>query len=91
MAEQTTVEKSARTLAGRVVSDKMDKTITVLIERRVRHPVYGKVVTRSTKIKAHDEGNECRIGDLVSISETRPISRTKAWRLVEVIERAVQI
>lgn len=91
MAEQTTVETGARTLAGRVVSDKMDKTVTVLIERRVRHPVYGKVVTRSTKIKAHDEANECRIGDLVAIAETRPLSRTKAWRLVEVIERAVQI
>lgn len=91
MAEQTTVETGARTLSGRVVSDKMDKTVTVLIERRVRHPVYGKVVTRSTKIKAHDEANECRIGDLVAIAETRPLSRTKAWRLVEVIERAVQI
>lgn len=91
MAEQTTVETRARTLSGRVVSDKMDKTVTVLIERRVRHPVYGKVVTRSTKIKAHDEANECRIGDLVAIAETRPLSRTKAWRLVEVIERAVQI
>ncbi|MAS40936.1 MAG: 30S ribosomal protein S17 [Porticoccaceae bacterium] len=91
MAEQTTVETGARTLSGRVVSDRMDKTVTVLIERRVRHPVYGKVVTRSTKIKAHDEANECRIGDLVAIAETRPLSRTKAWRLVEVIERAVQI
>jgi small subunit ribosomal protein S17 len=91
MAEHTIVETGARTLSGRVVSDKMEKTVTVLIERRVRHPVYGKVVTRSTKIKAHDEGNECRIGDLVAIAETRPLSRTKAWRLVEVIERAVQI
>ena len=91
MAEQTTVETGARTLSGRVVSDRMDKTVTVLIERRVRHPVYGKVVTRSTKIKAHDEANECRVGDLVAIAETRPLSRTKAWRLVEVIERAVQI
>jgi small subunit ribosomal protein S17 len=90
MAEQA-VETRARTLSGRVVSDKMDKTITVLVERRVRHPVYGKVVTRTTKIKAHDEGNECRIGDLVTIAETRPLSRTKAWRLVEVIERAVQV
>lgn len=90
MAEKN-VESRARTLMGRVVSDKMDKTITVLVERRVRHPVYGKIVTRSTKIKAHDEVNECREGDLVAIAETRPLSRTKAWRLVEVVERAVQV
>ncbi len=91
MTEQQQVASKARTLAGRVVSDKMDKTITVLVERRVRHPVYGKIVTKSTKIKAHDEANECREGDLVAIAETRPLSRTKSWRLVEVIERAVQV
>ena len=90
MTEQN-VGSRARTLVGRVVSDKMDKTITVLVERRVRHPVYGKIVTKSTKIKAHDEINECRAGDLVAIAETRPLSRTKAWRLVEVVERAVQV
>ena len=86
-----TVESKARTLAGRVVSDKMNKTVTVLIERRVRHPMYGKIISRSTKIKAHDEHNQCRIGDLVTIAETRPLSRTKAWRLVEIVERAVEV
>lgn len=85
------VVSRARMLTGRVVSDKMEKTITVLVERRVRHPVYGKIVTKSTKIKAHDALNECREGDLVTIAETRPLSRTKAWRLVEVVERAVQV
>jgi small subunit ribosomal protein S17 len=86
-----TVESKARTLAGRVVSDKLAKTVTVLLERRVRHPMYVKIITRSTKIKAHDEHNQCHIGDLVTIAETRPLSRTKAWRLVEIVERAVEI
>ena len=81
-------EKKARTLSGRVVSDKMDKTVTVLIERRVKHPVYGKIINRSSKIKAHDEQNQCRIGDTVTISETRPISKSKSWKLVEVVERS---
>jgi small subunit ribosomal protein S17 len=85
------VASKGRTLAGRVISDKMDKTITVLIERRVRHPMYGKIVSRSTKIKAHDEDNQCHVGDLVTIAETRPISRTKAWRLVEIVERAAEV
>ena len=85
------VDKTARTLSGRVVSDKMDKTITVLIERRVKHPVYGKIISRSTKIKAHDENNQCRMGDLVSIEETRPISKSKAWALVEVVEKVAEI
>lgn len=84
-------EKKARTLSGKVVSDKMDKTVTVLVERRVKHPVYGKIINRSTKIKAHDEQNQCRIGDMVVIAETRPISKTKAWRLIEVVERAAVI
>ncbi len=84
-------EKTARTLSGRVVSDKMDKTITVLVERRVKHPVYGKIISRSTKIKAHDETNQCGIGDLVAIQETRPLSKTKAWALVEVIEKAAAV
>ncbi|MFA5494217.1 MAG: 30S ribosomal protein S17 [Porticoccaceae bacterium] len=84
-------EKTARTLSGRVVSDKMDKTITVLIERRVKHSVYGKIINRSTKVKAHDENNQCTIGDLVAIQETRPMSKTKAWALVEVIEKAASV
>src|SRR6267378_2803631 len=73
--------RTTRTLTGRVVSDKMDKTVTVLVERRVTHPMYGKIVTRSKKYHAHDEKNECGEGDLVVIEECRPISRTKAWRL----------
>jgi len=80
---------SARTLSGTIVSDKMDKTVTVLIERRVKHAVYGKFMTKSTKIKAHDENNDARMGDMVTIAECAPISRHKAWRLVDVIERAV--
>lgn len=73
---------------GKVVSDKMDKTIVVAIETLVRHPLYGKSVKRTTKFKAHDENNECRVGDRVKIMETRPLSREKRWRLVEIIERA---
>lgn len=84
----TEAQKTVRTLMGRVISDKMNKTITVLIERRVKHPIYGKYVKRSTKLHAHDETNQCRIGDTVSIRETRPLSKTKAWTLVEVVERA---
>ncbi|MBC6906599.1 30S ribosomal protein S17 [Saccharophagus sp. K07] len=83
--------KVVRTLTGRVVSDKMDKSIVVLIERRVKHPVYGKYVSRSSKLKAHDENNECRIGDLVTIAESRPISKTKSWKLVKIEERATAI
>jgi small subunit ribosomal protein S17 len=84
-------EKTVRTLTGRVVSDKMDKTITVLIERRVKHPIYGKYVKRSTKLHAHDESNQSKIGDKVSICETRPVAKTKSWALVEIIERAVEV
>jgi len=84
----TTAEKSARTLTGRVSSDKMDKTITVVVERLVRHAVYGKYLRRSTKLHAHDESNECRSGDLVMIEQCRPLAKTKAWRLVKVLERA---
>ncbi len=73
---------------GVVVSDKMDKTIVVAIQRRVRHPKYGKFVKKTTKLYAHDPENTCRVGDLVRIMETRPLSKTKCWRLVEVIERA---
>ena len=84
-------EKTVRTLTGRVVSDKMDKTITVLIERRVKHPIYGKYVKRSTKLHAHDETNQCHIGDKVTIREIRPLAKTKCWDLVEVVERAVEV
>ncbi len=81
-------EKTARTMSGRVVSDKMDKTITVLIERRVPHPVYGKYVRRSTKIHAHDQNNECKEGDTVVIEPCRPLAKTKSWRLVKILEKA---
>lgn len=81
-------ETTKRTLTGTVVSDKMDKSITVLIERRVKHPIYGKYMTRSTKLHVHDENNECRAGDKVEIVECRPVSKTKAWNLVRVVERA---
>ncbi|HOP16816.1 MAG TPA: 30S ribosomal protein S17 [Gammaproteobacteria bacterium] len=77
-----------RTLQGRVVSDKMDKSITVVIERRVKHPIYGKFVRRSTKVHAHDENNECQIGDLVVVEQCRPLSKTKKWRFIKLIERA---
>jgi small subunit ribosomal protein S17 len=80
--------KKIRTLIGRVVSDKMDKTITVAVERQVKHPIYKKYIKRSTKIHAHDEANECKEGDTVRIAETRPISKTKSWKLHEVVERA---
>ena len=73
---------------GVVVSDKMDKTITIAVKYRVRHPLYGKIMNRTTKIKAHDENNECGIGDTVRVMETRPLSRDKRWRLVEIIEKA---
>ena len=82
---------NASVLTGRVVSDKMDKSITVLIERLVRHPLYGKQLRGSTKIKAHDEDNVCQQGDLVRIKETRPISKTKSWTLVEVVEKVEKI
>ena len=77
-----------KTLTGRVVSARMDKTITVKVERRVRHPVYGKILTRSTKLHAHDENNDCGEGDLVVVEQSRPLSKTKTWRLVEILERA---
>lgn len=84
-------EKRTRLATGRVVSNKMDKTITVLIERRVKHPVYGKYITRSSKIHAHDESNQCGIGDTVTVAETRPISKSKTWNLVEVVESVTQV
>jgi small subunit ribosomal protein S17 len=81
-------EKTKRTVVGRVVSNKMDKTVSVAVERRIKHPMYGKYVRRTSKILAHDAGNECKEGDRVAISECRPISKRKAWTVVEVIERA---
>jgi small subunit ribosomal protein S17 len=84
-----TTEAQARTLTGRVVSNKMDKTVTVVVERRVQHPLYGKFITRSTKYHVHDEENTCQEGDLVQIKECRPISKTKSWQLYKVVERAV--
>ncbi len=86
MTEQN---KLTRTVTGRVISDKMNKTITVLVERKVPHPVYGKYVRRSTKIHAHDEQNECKQGDTVMIEECRPFAKTKAWRLVKVVEKVI--
>lgn len=86
MTQTTEQKKPQRRIVGRVVSNKANKTITVLIERRERHPIYGKYVRRSTKLHAHDENNQCKEGDLVAIVETRPLSATKHFRLVEVLE-----
>jgi small subunit ribosomal protein S17 len=87
--ESDTIERNARkTRIGMVVSDKMAKTVVVSIERRVQHPVYGKMVRRTKKLKAHDEQNEAKTGDTVRIMETRPLSKDKRWRVVEIIERA---
>ena len=91
MSETNTIEKSARTASGKVVSNKMDKTVTVLVERRVKHPVYGKYMTKSSKLHAHDESNECMPGDTVTIKEVSPISKMKTWALVSVDEKAVQV
>jgi small subunit ribosomal protein S17 len=83
------VERNHRkTRIGRVVSDKMEKTIVVAVEKKVRHPLYGKIVNRTTKFKAHDENNEAKINDRVLIMETRPLSKDKRWRLVEIVEKA---
>ena len=83
-------EQTVRTITGTVVSDKMDKSIVVLIERRVQHPLYGKSIRRSTKLHAHDENNTAKAGDVVTIKECRPMSKTKSWTLVEVIEAAAE-
>jgi len=80
--------KNTRTLVGKVVSDKRAKTITVLIERRTKHELYGKIVARTSKYHAHDETNECKLGDVVEISESRPISKTKAWVVTRLVEKA---
>jgi len=84
------VEQNGRTVTGRVVSDKMDRTVTVLVERQVKHPLYGKFIRRSSKLHAHDAENECREGDIVQIQQCRPLSKTKTWRLVKVVTRAAQ-
>ena len=81
-------KKLVRTLTGEVVSDKMEKSAVVMVERRVRPPLYGKYIRRSTKVHIHDENNECKQGDTVTIQECRPVSKTKTWKLVEVVERA---
>lgn len=83
------VERALRkTRVGKVVSDKMDKTVVVAIETSVKHPLYGKIIKRTYKLKAHDENNECKVGDKVKVMETRPLSKEKRWRLVEIVEKA---
>ncbi len=84
----TEENKTRRTIVGRVVSDKMDKTVSVAIERLIKHPVYGKYIRRTTKVLAHDASNECKPGDRVTISECKPISKNKSWAVVDVVERA---
>jgi len=84
----STMEAAKRTRVGRVVSDKADKTVTVMLERQVKHPLYGKYIKRSTKVHAHDQDNNCGQGDLVKISECRPLSKSKSWLVVEIMERA---
>ena len=87
----TETAKLTRTLTGTVTSDKMDKTVTVLVERRVKHPLYGKYVVESKKYHAHDEANQCGVGDKVEIAETRPLSKTKSWKVTRILEKAVII
>jgi small subunit ribosomal protein S17 len=91
MSTEKTDKKAARQLTGKVVSNKMQKTITVSVERYVPHPVYGKYQRRSTQYLAHDENGECREGDVVAIEECRPLSRHKSWRLVKIVQRAVRV
>jgi small subunit ribosomal protein S17 len=81
-------EQSTRTVQGRVVSNKMDKTITIAVERKVKHPIYGKFIKRTTKLHAHDETNQCNEGDVVTIRECRPLSKSKNWMLVEIVTKA---
>lgn len=90
-SEAQSTKKVQRTLTGSVTSDAMDKSITVMIERRIKHPVYGKYIKRSTKLHVHDENNECGKGDVVVIEQCRPMSKTKSWRLVEVVEKAATV
>ena len=88
MSDLNSVE---RALTGKVVSNSRDKTISVLVERRVRHPIYKKYIKRSTKVHAHDENNECGLGDVVRVAESKPFSKTKSWALVEIVEKSVEI
>ena len=88
MSDLNSVE---RALTGKVVSNSRDKTISVLVERRVRHPIYKKYIKRSTKVHAHDESNECGLGDVVRVTESKPFSKTKSWTLVEILEKSVEI
>ena len=81
-------ETNPAVLSGQVSSNKMDKSITVVIDRRERHPLYGKYIRKSTKVHAHDENNDCQIGDIVTVQQCRPLSKTKSWRLLEIVERA---
>jgi len=90
-AAQSGARSKARTVTGTVVSNRMDKTITVLVERRVQHPVYGKIIRRSSKLHAHDENNECNVGDTVTVAECRPLSKTKTWMLKSIDERAREV
>lgn len=87
-SQEPTQRNHRKTRRGLVVSDKMDKTVVVALEDRVKHPIYGKVMRKTTKVKAHDENNTCGVGDLVRIMETRPLSATKRWRVTEIIEKA---
>jgi small subunit ribosomal protein S17 len=91
MSNDLAINKVVRTLSGRVVSDKMDKTVTVLVERKVKHPLIGKVIRRSNKFHAHDETNECKEGDLVVIEETRPLSKTKTWKVSKVVTKSTGV
>ena len=84
-------EQSSRTVQGRVVSNKMDKTITIAVERKVKHPIYGKFIKRTTKLHAHDETNQCNEGDVVTVRECRPLSKSKNWMLVDVVTKAAAI
>jgi small subunit ribosomal protein S17 len=88
ISEEVAGQKSVRKVSGQVVSDKMDKTIAVSIQRVVKHPVYGKYIRRTSKVLAHDEDNSCKTGDVVAISECKPRSKRKAWRVVEILKRA---
>ncbi len=83
------VRNNRKEITGKVTSDKRDKTITIIVERKIKHPLYGKVMKKSKKFQAHDENNECKEGDIVKVSETRPLSKTKRWRLVEIVEKAI--
>ena len=84
----STTQEIKRTQTGRIVSNKMDKSVTVLLERQIKHPLYGKYIKRSTKVRAHDEDNSCNEGDKVMIAECRPLSKSKSWRVIEILERA---